>query len=152
FKDAIAARVKAEINKRVNATVNFTDLNLTLLTSFPRLTLSIDNLSVTGINEFAGQPLATVRTLNVKLRLWDVIGGGKTTISSITLDQPIVSVIVLKNGKANYDIAKPEPAGNESEPSSFAMAIQSYAINGGRLWYDDRGGGLKFTLENLNHR
>src|SRR6185295_5219312 len=72
FKDAIAARVKAEINKRVNATVNFSDLSLTLLTSFPRLTLSISDLSVTGINEFAGQPLATARSLDLKLRLWDV--------------------------------------------------------------------------------
>src|SRR6185436_10899704 len=152
FKDAIAARVKAEINKRVNATVNFSDLSLTLLTSFPKLTLSLSDLSVTGINEFAGQPLANVKSLNVKLSLWDVIGGGKTTISSITLDRPDVNVIVLKSGKANYDIAKPEPAGNENQPSSFSLAVQSYAITGGRLSYDDRAGGLKFYLDNLNHR
>jgi len=151
FKDAIAARVKAEVNKRVNATVEFSDLSLTLLTSFPRLTLAIEDLSVTGIKEFAGQKLASAESLNLKLSLWDVIGGKKTTISSITLDRPDVNVIVLKNGKANYDIVKPEPEAATSEPSSFALAVQSYAIKSGRLAYDDRKGGLKFTLDNVNH-
>jgi uncharacterized protein involved in outer membrane biogenesis/vacuolar-type H+-ATPase subunit H len=150
FKDAIATKVKAEINKRVNATVNFSDLSLTLLTSFPRMTVSLSDLSVTGINEFAGQPLANTKSLNLELSLWDLIGG-KTTINSITLDSPVVNVIVLKNGKANYDIMKPEPPGSENEPSSFSMAVQSYAINDGRVSYDDRAGGLKFTLDNVDH-
>src|SRR5262245_11630099 len=72
FKDAITTRVKAEINKRVNATVNFSDLSLSLLTSFPRLKLSLSDLTVTGVNEFAGYKLADIKALHVKLSLWDV--------------------------------------------------------------------------------
>lgn len=150
FKDAIAARVKAEVNKSVNATVNFSGFGLTFLTSFPSLTLSVEDLSVVGIEEFAGQRLASAKSFNLTLSLWNLIGGNTTTTTSVTLDRPDVHIVVLKDGKANYDIAK--PAAPESEPSSFSLALQSYAIRNAAVSYEDRSSGLRMALENLNHR
>ena len=49
YKDKIVALVKEEVNKNINAKVDFGDFDLTILSSFPDFTIKIDQLSVIGI-------------------------------------------------------------------------------------------------------
>src|SRR5690348_4046085 len=53
FKDEIIAKVKTEINKNVKAKVDFSDVDLSLLRHFPKLSVALEDLSVTGKGEFA---------------------------------------------------------------------------------------------------
>ena len=75
FKDKIIAKAKDEINKSVNAKVNFGKFDLTIIKSFPNLTFCLNDSSILGINEFEGDTLAYIKELDVKLNIWDVIGG-----------------------------------------------------------------------------
>ena len=45
FKDDIIAKVKEEINNNVNAQVDFGDFDLSLISSFPDFTFSIEEIS-----------------------------------------------------------------------------------------------------------
>jgi len=60
FKDKILEKIKSEINNQVNAKVNFDGFDLTLITSFPDFTLSLNHLIITGKNEFEGDTLTTI--------------------------------------------------------------------------------------------
>src|SRR6266480_99886 len=73
FKDKIVAKAKEELNKSLNAKVNFGDFSLTLIKGFPNLTFCMDAFSITGINEFQGDTLTYIKTLDVRLNIWDVI-------------------------------------------------------------------------------
>src|SRR6476659_2586344 len=90
FKDKIVAKAKEEINKSLNAKVNFSNFSLTLIKSFPNLTFCMDAFCITGINEFEGDTLTSIKSLEVKLNIWDVIGGSQMKIKSISLDQPYI--------------------------------------------------------------
>lgn len=153
YKDKIIAKAKEEINSSVNAKINFGDFGLTIFRSFPNLTFSVNDLSVVGVNEFEGDTLTYMKSLELKLNIWDVIGGGQMKIKSVVLDKPFINIIILKDGKANYDITKPDTAQTVTgEPSSFKLALKSYSIRQGRISYDDRSLDFKTTLTDVNHK
>ncbi|HYV94583.1 MAG TPA: AsmA-like C-terminal region-containing protein [Chitinophagales bacterium] len=151
FKDKIIAKAKDEINKSVNAKVNFGKFDLTIIKSFPNLTFCLNDFSILGINEFEGDTLAYIKELDVKLNIWDVIGGSQMKIISISLDKPYINILVLKDGKANYDITKPSAASSSGSTGNFKLAVQSYSLHQGRIVYDDQSLPLKLTMENVDH-
>lgn len=153
YKDKIVALVKEEANKNLNAKVDFGEFDLTILSSFPDFTLTINNLSIVGVAPFEGDTLTSANQLSLTVDIMSVIGGGQIDIESIRLKQPLINLIVLKDGKANWDIAKPDSsaATTGGEPSKFKVALQSYSIENGRMSYDDASLGFKMSMEDLNH-
>lgn len=154
YKDKIIAMVKTEINNNVNAKVDFKSFDLTLISSFPDFTISLNNLSVVGINEFAGDTLTAIDELSATVDVMSVIKGDKISIEGISLLKPYINLMVLKNGKANWDIAKPSTNKTEtaSEQSKFKIALKKYSIEKGILKYEDESLGFKMSMLNLNHK
>lgn len=152
YKDKIVAMVKEEVNKKVNAKVDFGNFNLTLIRSFPNFTISINNLSVIGVAPFAGDTLTAIKELDLTIDVMSVIRGGQIDIKSIHLDQPLFNLMVLKDGKANWDISKPSSSTSTStEPAKFKVALKEYSINQGVMRYNDASMGFIMNLDNLNH-
>ena len=87
YKDKIIALVNTEINNNVNAKVDFGEIDLTIFSSFPNLSLVINNLKVVGVDDFATDTLANINQLSVKLNLMSVIKGEQIQINSIKLDK-----------------------------------------------------------------
>lgn len=154
YKDKIVAMVKEEVNKNINAKVDFGDFDLTILSSFPDFTLSLQNLSVVGHAPFEGDTLTAVKELSLTVDIMSVIGGGQIDIESIRLNQPLINLLVLKDGRANWDIAKADSAAatTTSEPSKFKVALKSYSIENGTVMYDDASMGFSMTMDELNHQ
>ncbi|MDD5571379.1 MAG: AsmA-like C-terminal region-containing protein [Bacteroidales bacterium] len=155
FKGKIESKVKEEINNSVNAKVNWKDYGFGIFRSFPNFTLSLEGLTVVGVNEFASDTLANIKSLNVTIDLLSVIKGSSYKIKKITLDEPNLLLIVLKNGKANWDISKPSAAPSAvqqpEQPSTFKLSLQKVIINKGNLVYDAQDLGMKIIVKNLNH-
>src|SRR3990170_7564444 len=122
FKDKIIAIAKEEANKQLNAKVDFGEFDLTLFKSFPNFSLSIDKVSVANIGDFQGDTLLSVKNLSATVDLMSVIKGEQYKIRGILLDNPRIHAIVLSNGKANWDITKPDSSKTPaaaSEPTKF---------------------------------
>ncbi|MEO5572152.1 MAG: AsmA-like C-terminal region-containing protein [Bacteroidia bacterium] len=152
FKDKIVAKVKEEINNNINAKVDFGSFDLSLIKHFPSLSFSLNDLSVVGVKEFEGDTLTFVKSLDIGVNFWSIISGSQISIKSITVGTPYINILVLENGKANYDIAKNTgPATGSSESSSFKMNLQHYEINNGTVIYNDRSIGFSMMMYDLNH-
>ena len=152
FKDKIIAKVKTEINNNINAKVDFGSFDLSLFKHFPSLSFSLNDLSVVGIKEFEGDTLTYIKSLDVGVNFWSIISGSQMSIKFISLDEPYINILVLENGKANYDIAKStEPSAQAAESSSFKMNLQHYEIKNGNVVYNDRSMGFSMMMNNLNH-
>src|ERR671928_2025589 len=83
FRDRIAQRVKAEVNRSLNARVDWRDAGLSFFRNFPNLTLTLDDLTTVGVGRFQGDTLASVRHLRVVLDLASVLGsvvGGRPLV------------------------------------------------------------------------
>lgn len=160
FKKQIIQLVKDKTNESINAKVNFGEFDLTLLSSFPDFTLSVDNISVANVGDFAGDTLLFAKNLTVGLNLMSVIKGEQYKINTISINSPRIHALVLKNGKANWDVTKPSadtshatiattPAPASSAP--FKMTLKKFEIKNAYIVYDDASMGVKTELVNMNH-
>ena len=153
FKDEIVAQVKTAANENLNATVDFKDVDVSFFRHFPRLSVGLEGLEVTGMAEFEGVKLVQCERLDVAVNLWSAIFGDAVEINGLYLQRPILKVYVLSNGKANYDITKPDdsPKTATTTESSGKIKLDHYAINDGSLYYDDRSLGMEVEIDGLNH-
>ena len=162
FKKQIVQFVKDEANKSLNAKVNFGEFDLTLISSFPDFNLSVENISIANTGDFDGDTLLYAKNLTVGLNLMSVVKGDQYKINTITIDQPRIHAIVMKNGKANWDITKPAAGASpetKSAPVSatapasapFKMTLKKFQIKNAYIVYDDASMGIKTELVNMNH-
>ncbi|ASZ11594.1 hypothetical protein KTO58_17040 [Chitinophaga pendula] len=154
FKDKIISTVKTEINKALIAKVDFTDVDISLFRHFPRLSVGLEGLSVTGTGVFANDTLAAIRKLDVALNLMSVIKGGKMDIYQVDIQQPRIHAIVLADGAANWNITRPDTtsAPATDKPSTFALQLQRYKIEDATIRYEDRQSNMDLEIQGLNHQ
>ena len=70
------------------------------------------------------------------------------------MDQAKIKALVLKDGKANWDIAKPsaDSSATPDEPaSSFKIGLNKYELINTGIIYDDRSLDFRMELEGMNH-
>lgn len=154
FKGKIIAIAKEQINKNINAKVDFKDLNLSFFRHFPRVSVALEELQVVGADEFAKDTLIDAKEIDVAVNLFSVISGKNMKIYSVNIDQPRIHAIVTKEGHANWDIAKPDTAAatpTDTASSPFQMNLQHYAIKNAYIKYDDAAMGMSTELVNLTH-
>lgn len=153
FKGKIVNLIKTEANKNLNATLNFDDdISLSLIKNFPKLSISINNLSIIGKDTFKNDTLIHFPEFSATMNLMSAIKGETIEIYKINLEKPLINIIVLNNGKANYDITLPDTSSNtDTSESKFKMSLQKLTINNGRLYYDDMSLPFSTSLKNFNH-
>ncbi len=153
FKGKIIAKVKSTINEQVNAEVNFGEFDLSIIKHFPKLTFTLNDLSVVGKDQFKGDTLVAMKQFEVALNLMSVLNGDYT-IQSLYLRTPRIHAIVLENGKANWDIMKPGDStktGTSEESKPFKMKLSHYGISDGFVEYTDKQGKMYALINQLNH-
>jgi len=156
FKDDIKAAIDKAIAENINADVIFEvdNFDLTIFRNFPNITAEVKDFGVFNRAPFEGVPLFVVEELDVEINLKDLIFGDQLKIKGITLIQPQITIKVLKDGRANYDITYPSTdtlqTGSE-EPASFSFGIDHWEIVDGELEYDDQSLPFFTSLKGLNH-
>lgn len=155
FKDKIEAAVKAEVNKNINAVVDWGDWDITILKSFPDLTVEIENVKVSNVAPFEGIDLARIAMLTATVDIKSVFGD-KVDIKRIGLVKPYIHVKVLEDGRANWDIAKSDSTAVEEETadtaSAFNIGLREYWIEDGTVIYDDASLTYYMDVKGLDHR
>lgn len=154
FKGTIIKKVKEETNKTLNANVDFNNFGLSLFRSFPNFSLSMQGLSIVGVDEFKDDTLASIPNLYITIDLLSVFGGSEYKIKKIIADDARILLKGLKNGKVNWDIVKVDttkPAEAAKEPSNFKMAFQKIELKNAHIVYDDASLGFYLMVNGVNH-
>jgi len=155
FKDRIVSTVQTEIDKSVNAKVNFdpSKISISLLSDFPNLTLGVRDFSITGNDAFEGDTLFSARDFSVEMDIVAIIKGEPLNIKGIMLDQPLINILVLKDGSANYDITFPseEVEKQTSTDEELKLGIDHWEIKNGRINYYDQMSDVAMALIGVNH-
>ena len=151
FKDKILAVVKKEMNDNLNATTDFKDVNLSLFRHFPNLSVSIEQLSIVGVDAFKNDTLVAAKSIDVSLDLMKAINGAYD-IRNVGLIEPRIHAIVHENGDANWNITKPsKPTATTAEAKPYALKLRKYSIEHGYIMYSDQQGKMGVIIEDLNH-
>lgn len=156
FKSTIITLAKEEINKTVEAKVDFTDFKFSLFKSFPNFNLELVELSVVGVNKFENDTLAFIQSIDITLDLMSVIKGNTYEIKKIGINSPQLLVKVLEDGTANYDIGSStsqtevETQSTETE-SAFNLSLKQFEISNAYILYSDETMGLRLEINDMNH-
>jgi len=157
FKDDIAAAIKKELAKSVNADVQFEadDFSLTLFKNFPNVTAQMKDFGVINRAPFAGEILFAATEFQVDVNLKDILFGSQLRVQGISLVKPIINIRVLKDGKANYDIMVPSSdtttATADEGSGEFSFGIDHWEIVDADVTYDDRSMDYSLEIKGLNH-
>ncbi|WP_192822586.1 AsmA-like C-terminal region-containing protein [Rufibacter sp. LB8] len=154
FKDKIKARLDKEIARNINAQVLYeTDnVSLSVFRTFPDLGLSIRDLTIVGKDSFARDTLAHLPDFALGLDIMSVISSDEIEIKSVNLVDPRIKLLVLKSGKANWDIFIPDSAATqETDTADFKMGIDNWTIKNGQLVYQDLSIPFGVAAYNVEH-
>ena len=156
FKGKIKQAVQDAANDNLTAVLAFDDVSLSLLSSFPNLSLSIEQLSLTGTGDFEGVKLVAADEVSATIDIWSVFGD-TIAINEIRLERPVIDVRVFADGRANYDIAKTDSTATETTEETgdtgggFAMNLKTYSLNNASIYYDDATFPMRMEIEGMNH-
>lgn len=158
FQDKIIGLVKQTVNNNVNAKVDFSDANLSLIRNFPNISVQLSNTTVINNKPFEGDTLLYANDIRLNLRLTELFKSStdQLNIKSFSIDNAKVNVLVDKNGNANYDISKPKEVTQETttentSSSNFGLSIDSYNISNATIKYTDKKGKMHLSLNDFNH-
>ena len=152
FNGKIVSLVKAEINKNINAKVDFSEVDISFLRHFPKVSIGLDELQVIGTDYFAADTLLSAKRLDATVDIMSFIRGKDMAINSVILDVPRIHALVNKEGRANWDIVKEDETPVDTSASKpFHLQLKKYQIKDGYIFYDDRQSDMSALIENLDH-
>ncbi len=156
FKQTLLEKTKTTINKQVNAEVEFEGFKLSLFRGFPKVSLELRNVVVTGKGEFQADTLVSIVSAKAKMSLMSLFSKSGMSIEEINLDQPTLNLVVAKSGAANWDLTKetaPEskaPADQEKEEDTFTLQLEKIEIKNAEVVYDDREANMLLGFNDVN--
>ncbi len=157
LKGKIATIIKDKVNSSITADFDFVDADLTLFTSFPNAKVTLNEISLVNRAPFVGDTLFASKEVALEMSIKELFKGADEPIgiTSLTIDDALVNIIVNEDGSANYDITvESETATTEvtnEETSNFTLSMESYALNNSRISYLDKATGMHFEMQDLNH-
>lgn len=155
FKDKLIELIKQQVNKNINATVNFNNnIGLSLIKNFPNLTLNLEDLSVICRDDFEGDTLISWNNIEATVDLKSIINGEQIIIRKIVLESPNINAKVLANGKTNWDITKSDSSKTtitDTTQTKFNLSLKKLEINNANITYNDKAMGINTHLSGMDY-
>ncbi|NNL83148.1 MAG: AsmA family protein, partial [Winogradskyella sp.] len=148
--------VQRYADNNLNAKVKFDDVSLSLLSSFPKASMSIENLEIRTLHPFEDELLATSKLISFEMPIMELFKDTQDepiNITEILAEETLLTLVSNLDGKVNYDILKPTDTANSdgSSTSAFQFNIENYEIKNSALSYTDQAENLTFSLTQINH-
>ncbi|HCX20784.1 MAG: hypothetical protein CMB80_07035 [Flammeovirgaceae bacterium] len=155
FKDDIQAAIDKELDNALNAKVYYdTDaFSVSLFKSFPDISVTVGDFGIVGIEPFEKDTLVDITEFSLTLDIMSVINGDEIEIVNVSIIEPTVNILVLADGTANYDIAKPseETVEETGESAPLSIKIQGWEIVDANVLYADAATPMIAAIGGLNH-
>lgn len=164
LRGKIADIVKKEANGMLTATLDFEELDISLLRHFPNASVELKGLTLVGAEEpFVGDTIVAARRISVVVNLLSLFGDGGYEVTKVILADPALHAHKMADGAVNWDVMKPseeEPAAEEAAEekpseeggSSFRLSVRDFRISGAVIRYEDDSTRMSFSTDPLSLR
>ena len=157
FKPQLLKMAQNELNKQLNAEVQFADLDISLIRHFPQASISLESLSVVNKAPFEGDTLASLANFTVRVNLLSLFDLSNLEVHEILLDRPHIYGHRDSLGRANWDIAlkdstatTKEKTSDESGETNLRLKLRKFEIRDAIVTYLDDSTLLDARLKHLN--
>ncbi|WP_299895074.1 AsmA family protein [uncultured Aquimarina sp.] len=156
FGGTIKDKIRYLANEHVNAKVDFADVDISLIRSFPKASVIIEELSIINFAPFEGDTLAYAKKISLDMSIKELFKGASDPISvqKFIIDEANIAVKTDSLENSNFDIVKSsgkEESVQEEESSSFTFELDHYEINNSKLLYQNDVSKIALRMTNVNH-
>ena len=154
FQNQIKESVKTFLNDSVTAQIDFEDVSLSLISSFPQANVTVQNLKIVNQLTFEGETFATVKSISFDMSVKELFkneSDGPIVVNSIYVDEAILTIKSDQFGNKNYDIAKETETASTESDTNFKLNIEDYAIRNSAVTYIDEASNTVVNINALNH-
>jgi AsmA protein len=157
FPGKIASEVKKIANERLDTKLDFTKSNLSFFTHFPSLTVSLDNLSLTGSKPFSNDTLLKADEVAFGINLKRLIFDNEVKINKLYVSDALINVMVNEKGQANYNIyVAPEDRKDEKKDPNApeegtAIKLERIDLKNCHVKYNDRSAKILVDAKGFNY-
>lgn len=156
FQGQIKDMVKQFANDNLNAKVEFSDVSLSFLRSFPQAHVAVSDLAITNFEPFKDETFVTAKNISFTMSIKELFKNADEdpiVVNSINVDEALVTLKTDKFGNTNYDIAKEDEttAVETKTSSSFSFSLEDYKISKSALTYLDDISKTTIYVTELNH-
>ena len=156
LESKIDAIVQNYADKNLNAELSFDDVSLSLISSFPKAEVSVENLKIITLAPFENETLVAAKTISFEMPISELFKNTKEPliVNEIIADQLLLTLKTNASGSVNYDIAKETENTNieaDTSSSGFSFDIKNYELNNSAITYIDQGSNTKFYATEIKH-
>lgn len=156
LESKIDAIVQNYADKNINAKVEFDDVSLSLISSFPNAKVTIDHLTITNNEPFKDNTFTTVKSIGLKMPIKELFKSQSDepiAITNVTIDEALMTLKENKAGITNWDIFKTNTSSDNAsvENDGFKINLEDYHVTNSALTYIDESSSTIVSITNLNH-
>ncbi|PKV49510.1 AsmA-like protein [Aquimarina sp. MAR_2010_214] len=157
FKGTIQDKVRYLVNEHVHAKVDFANLDISLIRSFPQASVVIDELSIINYAPFEGDTLAYSKKIALDMSIKELFKNASEPISvqKIVIDEANIAIKTDSLGNSNVDIVRKQEDVAETQPEeesgAFTFALDHYEINDSKILFRDDVSKTLLAMTDLNH-
>ncbi|MNQ16617.1 AsmA family protein [compost metagenome] len=154
FPGTVAAEVKKIANERLDTKMDFSKSRLSFFTHFPSLTVSLDDLSMTGSAPFRNDTLIKAEQVAFGINLKRLIFDNEVKINKLYVSKALINIMVNQKGQANYNIyiSDPKNIKNEDKPEEgTAIRLERIDLEDCHVKYNDRSAKILVDARGFNY-
>lgn len=156
FPGKIASEVKKIANERLDTKLEFTKSKLSFFTHFPSLTVSLDDLSLTGSKPFSNDTLLRADQVAFGIDIKRLLFDNEVKINKLYVSDALINVMVNQKGQANYNIyVAPEDRNKKEDPNApeegTAIRLERIDLKNCHVKYNDRSAKILIDAKGFNY-
>ncbi|MBK0371035.1 AsmA family protein [Flavobacterium agrisoli] len=153
FPGKIASEVKKIANERLDTKMDFSKSKLSFFTHFPALTVSLEDLTLTGSAPFRKDTLIKAEQVAFGINLKRLIFDNEVKINKLYVSKAQVNILVNQKGEANYNIyIAPENRKNEeTTEKGTAIRLERIDLEDCHVKYNDRSAKIFVDAKGFNY-
>ncbi len=158
FKGTIQDKVRYLVNEHVNARVDFANIDISLIRSFPQASVIIDDLSIINYAPFEGDTLAYSKRIALDMSVNELFKDATEAINvqKIIINEANIAIKTDSLGNSNFDISKQQGETQQETPieegsGDFTFALEHYEINDSKILFKDDVSKTILEMAHLNH-
>jgi AsmA protein len=157
FPGTVAAEVKKIANERLDTKLDFSKSRLSFFTHFPSLTVSLDDLSMTGSAPFSNDTLLKAEQVAFGINLKRLIFDHEVKINKLYVSKALINIMVNQKGQANYNIyVAPEdrdkkPDDPNAPEEGTAIRLERIDLEDCHVKYNDRSAKILVDAKGFNY-
>ncbi|KFF03330.1 AsmA family protein [Flavobacterium reichenbachii] len=157
FPGKIASEVKKIANERLDTKLEFSNSKLSFFTHFPSLTVSLDDLSMTGSAPFSNDTLLKAEQVAFGINLKRLIFDNEVKINKLYVSKADINIMVNQKGQANYNIYvapedRKEDKKDPNEPEEgTAIKLERIDLEDCNVRYNDRSAKIMVDAKGFNY-